>query len=311
MSSEREFLDPNVIARLASMPLESRSPMIGNVSGRHRSPMRGSSLEFAQYRKYVPGDDTRRMDWRVWGRSDRCYIKEFEADTNLRMCLVVDASGSMLHAPFESLAHRDSKLMYAKKIAGTLAWLATQQGDAVGFCAANSHEHKAIPARRGPRHLKIVFDQLDRLNASGSTTLTETLHSVAESTPRRSFIVVISDLFAETSLLTEAVQHLRYRKHDIAVFHVIEANELELPFNQPMKFMDLEGGAPILADPTVIAHAYRESVKTYFSEIHEMVRTSGIDYHLASLQENHGDLLARFLSNRQTRNRSTNARGKR
>ena len=131
---QRDFLDPQVLSRLGALPLHARVPMLGNVTGRHRSPIRGSSLEFAAYRKYVPGDDTRRLDWRAYGRSDRFYIKELEADTNLRMCLVVDTSGSMGYPTPDN-----SKLRYAQKLAGTLAYLAANQGDAVGlYCARES-----------------------------------------------------------------------------------------------------------------------------------------------------------------------------
>src|SRR5210317_2265706 len=150
------FIDPKVLARLGGLGLHARLPMLGSVSGRHRSPIRGSSLEFAEYRKYVPGDDTRRMDWRAYGRSDRFYIKEFEADTNLRLCLIVDTSGSMGYK-----AEGLSKLEYAQRIAGTLAYLAAGQGDAVGlYCAANGFQAQ-IPPKRNPRHLRTVLDNLE------------------------------------------------------------------------------------------------------------------------------------------------------
>src|SRR5579863_6271585 len=143
MPQQRDFLEPAVLSRLLGLPLHARQPMLGNVSGKHRSPVRGSSLEFAQYRKYVPGDDTRRLDWRTWGRSDRFYIKEFEADTNLRLCLLIDASGSMDFGPVGA-----TRLDYARRLAATLGYLAAQQGDAVGlWCTAEKTVE--IPARRG------------------------------------------------------------------------------------------------------------------------------------------------------------------
>src|SRR6185312_2199119 len=162
----RSFLDPAVLSRLAAVPLFSRRPMMGNVSGRHPSPHRGSSVEFAEYRKYVPGDDLRRLDWRAFGRSDRFYVKEFESDTNLRCCLVVDTSGSM---EFGSAGL--SKLDYAKRIAGTLGQLALQQGDAVGlFCVADGLV-RHVPPRRNPAHLRAVFDLLEATRPRGETQL--------------------------------------------------------------------------------------------------------------------------------------------
>src|SRR3984957_5884282 len=151
----RSFLESAVLSRLMALPLHARHAMLGSVSGKHRSPVRGSSLEFAQYRKYVPGDDTRRLDWRTWGRSDRFYIKEFEADTNLRICLLIDASGSMDFGPADA-----TRLDYARRIAGTLAYLAANQGDAVGLRSL-AEEPIEIPARRGPVHLGLVLDQMD------------------------------------------------------------------------------------------------------------------------------------------------------
>ncbi len=188
----RDFLNPLVLSRLAALPLHARLPMLGNVSGRHRSPIRGSSIEFSAYRKYVPGDDTRRLDWRAYARSDRYYIKEFEADTNLRLCLVVDTSGSMNYGSAET-----TKLDYARHLAGTLAYLAARQGDAVGlYCAADGFTRE-IPPKRNAAHLRNVLDELGNVNAEGETGLAEALHEAAERVPQRALIIVISDLFVD------------------------------------------------------------------------------------------------------------------
>ncbi|MEQ1826251.1 MAG: DUF58 domain-containing protein [Pirellula sp.] len=305
MTIAKPFLDAEVILRLSGIPLEARSPMIGNVSGRHRSSVRGSSLEFAQYRKYVPGDDTRRMDWRVWGRSDRCFIKEFEADTNLRMCIVLDTSGSMNYGPNGAASAPLPKMEYARKLAGTLAWLTIKQGDAVGLYCAGNELNQSIPPRRGARHLKVIIDRLERVQADGQTGLASTLHHVSERIPRRSLIVVISDLYVEPATFASSFQHLRYRKHDVALFHVLDQSELDLDFSQPMKFIDLEGGDAILADPILIGNAYRDGVKQYFEDVDEIVRLARVDYRRAMLQDEYGNVLARFLSARQRRKGST------
>ena len=175
-TTNRSFLDPAVLARLIALPLHARHAMLGNVSGKHRSPVRGSSLEFAQYRKYVPGDDTRRLDWRTWGRSDRFYIKEFEADTNLRLCLLIDTSGSMGFGP-----KGNTRLDYARKLAGTLGYVAAQQGDGVGLWSL-AEKAIEIPAKRGATHLGLVLDQMAGLEPTGGTTLLTSLHDAAEKT---------------------------------------------------------------------------------------------------------------------------------
>ncbi len=287
---QRDFLEPQVLARLAALPLYARFPMLGNVSGRHRSPIRGSSIEFSSYRKYVPGDDTRRLDWRVYGRTDRFYLKEFEADTNLRMCLVVDTSGSM---KFPS--DGTSKLQYARQVAGTLAYLAARQGDAVGLYCAGRNFHKEIPPRRNAAHLGNVLDELDAMQAAGETGLAEALHEAAERVPQRALIVIISDLFIEPDVLRSCFQHLRFRKHDVAVFHLLEQVELDFQFDRPVRFLDLEGGAPILADPSVIARQYHRSLEKYLNNLTEVVRDAEIDYHRVCTDQPYDDVLARFL----------------
>src|SRR6478609_4646844 len=164
--NSRSFLDPSVLSRLAGFPLFARRPMQGNVSGRHPSPHRGSSVEFAEYRKYVPGDDLRRLDWRAYGRSDRFFVKEFEADTNLRCCLVLDTSGSM-----EFGSGGRTKIDYARRIAGALGHIALQQGDAVGLACFAQGLVRSIPPRRNPAHLMAIFDTLEQARPQGGTHL--------------------------------------------------------------------------------------------------------------------------------------------
>ena len=290
----RSFLDPTVLSRLAPLPLKARFPMLGNVSGKHRSPIRGSSVEFASYRKYVPGDDTRRLDWRAYGRSDRFYIKEFEADTNLRLCLIVDTSGSMGYGVPEL-----SKLEYARRIAGTLAYLAAGQGDAVGlYCAGEKFTQ--IPPKRNAAHLRIVLDQLERVEARGATGLAEILHEAAERIAQRAMVVILSDLFLPPPTLKECFQHLRFRKHDVAVFHLLDQTEMQFEFDRPVRFLDMEGTSHILADPSLIATQYRSSLQTYLSRLKEVIREAVVDYHRVLIDEPYDDVLARFLLGRRT-----------
>ena len=291
---QRDFLDYRVISRLSALPMHARFPMLGSVSGKHRSPIRGSSVEFAAYRKYVPGDDTRRLDWRAWGRSDRFYIKEFEADTNLRMCLVVDTSGSMKYGIDGGL----TKLDYAKRIAGTMAYMASRQGDAVGLYCAGKEFSKEIPPRRNATHLRNVLDELGKAEASGETGLAAALHEAAERVPQRAFIVVISDLFVDPNELKSAFQHLRFRKHDVAIFHLLEQMELEFEFDRPVRFLDLEGGSAILADPNLISKQYHKALANYLTSLKKVVQDAAVDYHRVQIQESYEDVLVRFLLSR-------------
>ncbi len=293
-----EFLDPQLMNRLSPLALNARQPMMGSVSGRHRSPVRGSSLEFAEYRNYVPGDDLRRLDWRAWGRSDRFFVKEFEADTNLRLSVVLDASGSMnydLRKPVGSILTR---MDYAKYLAGSLAWLASQQGDAVGLSAIHHSTPCDVPPGRGPRHLGYVLEQLRDVSASESADLATALHHVADRLPRRSLVVVFSDLFMDLEELKPAIEHLRWRHHDLAVFHLLEPSELEFDFDQPVKLIDLEGDTPLLADPALMGERYREVVQGYLSGVTRLMNRSNADYHRVQMDKPYGDVLTQFLLGR-------------
>lgn len=289
----RSFLNAQVLSRLAGLPLLARRPMQGNVSGRHASPHRGSSIEFAEYRKYVPGDDLRRLDWRAYGRSDRFYIKEFEADTNLRCCFVLDTSGSM---GFGSKGI--TKLEYARRIAATLSYLASQQGDAVGLACVAGGIVQNVPPRRNPAHLRVVFDLLEQAKPSGETQLANVLHELAETIQQRALVLIISDLFIEPDVLGGCFQHLRFRKHDVAAFHLLDPLELEFNFRRPMRFLDMEGGASIFADPSDIARRYQQALDDYLQGLKQVVLESAIDYQRVSVDEDYEKVLIRFLMSR-------------
>jgi uncharacterized protein (DUF58 family) len=289
----RSFLDMAVLSRLAGFPLFSRRPMLGSVSGRHPSPHRGSSVEFAEYRKYVPGDDLRRLDWRAYGRSDRFFVKEFEADTNLRCCLVVDTSGSM---DFGTTGV--TKIEYARRIAGAIGHLALQQGDAVGLtCLANGIVRN-IPPRRNPSHLMAIFDVLEQAKPQGETQLVSVLHELAETISQRALIIIMSDLFVEPEELRSCFQHLRFRKHDAAIFHLLDPQEVKFDFRRPMRFIDMEGGPSIFAEPNEIAERYHKAMSGYLEGLQQVVNESAVDYHRVSIDESYEQLLIRFLVGR-------------
>ena len=290
---QRPFLDPGVIARLSRLSVCARGLVEGSFSGRHKSPHRGSSVEFSQYRKYVPGDDISTVDWRAYARSDRFYVKEFEADTNLRCCLVLDTSGSM---NFGSAGL--TKIQYARRLCGTLGYLAGQQGDAVGIsCVANGIV-RSLPPRRSPAHLRMVLDILEEAEPQGETRLPEVLHELAETIRQRALVVIVSDLFVDPAALGSSFSHLRFRHHDIAVFHLLDPQEVAFNFSRPTRFLDMEGGSAIFADPSDIADRYHTALSGYLTAIKQVVLESGIDYQRAMTDESYEQVLARFLVGR-------------
>jgi len=290
---QRSFLDAQVLSRLAGVPLFARRPMQGSVSGRHSSPHRGSSVEFAEYRKYVPGDDLRRLDWRAYGRSDRFYVKEFEADTNLRCCFIIDTSGSMGFG-----SQGITKIEYARRIAGTLGYLACQQGDAVGVACVARGIVRSLPPKRNAAHLRLVLDMLEDMQPQGETQLAAALHELAETIRQRALVIILSDLFIDPSILNGCFQHLRFRHHDVAVFHLLDPLEIDFNFRRPMRFLDMEGGPAIFAEPNDIADRYQKALRKYLDDLRVVVLESAVDYHRVSLDENYEKALARFLVSR-------------
>lgn len=265
----------------------------------HRSPHRGSSIEFAEYRKYVPGDDPRRLDWQAYARSDRFYVKEFEADTNLRAYFVVDTSASMAFTSGE-----ENKFVYARKMAAALAYLSINQGDAVGLTCCSDVVTADIPPRRSPRHLQYIFDQLEQVELKGETGLVKSLHEVAEQIPQRALVCIFSDFFCEPEELNEAFQHLRYRKHDVAVFHLLDRQELDFEFDRPYRFVDMEDKSSIVVEPYLIGDRYQEALRQYLADVRRYTYQAKADYHLVVTDEDYETLLGDFLTARLPKKKS-------
>ena len=311
-STDRKLLDPAALIKLGRLTLESRQAMVGSVAGKHKSPHRGSSVEFAEYREYMPGDDLRRLDWRAYGRSDRFFIKEFEADTNLRLCMVVDGSGSMLFGDKSNPGNGDSlysKFEYASRMAALLGFVAIRQGEAAGLTIAAGKSQKSkqkseqvqLPPRRRPSHLGLIQDALEGFEPRGEGDLAKCLHDLAEESRQRAMVVVFSDLFSDPEELGDAFQHLKFRKHDAIVFHLLEQRELEFSFDATTRFVDLEGGAPVIAEPSTMGRQYLAALEQYFAKLQDGVRKADVDYHRAMIEEAPEDVLGRFLLARMQR----------
>ena len=293
MAEGTKLLDSKVLARLMHLPLLARFPMEGTVSGQHKSPHRGSSVEFAEYRNYVPGDDIRRLDWRVFARTDRFYLKEFEAETNLRCYLVLDCSGSMKFGKAG-----EAKCAYAKRLIATLAYLAVHQGDAVGLICAGKKSIVGIPPRRNPAHLKLIFQTLEATQPRGETGLAPVLHDLAEEARRRALVIVFSDFFCELEPLLSCFQHLRFQKHDLALFHLLDPAELDFQFERPVRFVDLESSLHLVTEPATIREAYLRQIFMFLEQIQAACLEFGVDYQRVLTDCDYEKVVADFLVQR-------------
>jgi len=296
LNTHANLIDPETLARLSRLDVRARGLVEGSYSGMHKSPHRGSSVEFAQYREYVPGDDINNLDWKVYARTDRFYIKEFEADTNLRCHLVIDTSGSMGFS-----AKHGSKLDLAKRCAATLAHLLVRQGDAVGLQCFNDRLHCDIPARGGPKHLGSLLTVLSSLKTKGETRIIQTLHDLAEKIRRRAMIIVFSDFFTEPEALLDCFQHMRYRKHDLVVFQILDDEELSFEFDRSIRFVDMETKFSIVSEPSVIRNDYMKALNDHLEKLKYGCREFHVDYRYAETSRPYGDILSDFLLERQRR----------
>lgn len=274
-------------------PLLARFPMEGSVSGHHRSPHRGSSVEFAEYRNYVPGDDIRRLDWRVFARTDRYYLKEFEAETNLRCYVVLDCSGSMGFA-----GEHGTRLDYAKRLAATLSYLIINQGDAAGLLHVTEKTTPDIPPRRNASHLQVILDALGQARPTGGTRLVPMLHELAEKARRRALVVILSDCFCDGDELRDALQHLRFQKHDLALFHLLDPLELDFEFDRPVRFVDMEGSHSIVTEPATVRAEYQSQLKRFLDKLRDDCHEFNADYRRVTLDQSYGQVLADFLTER-------------
>jgi uncharacterized protein (DUF58 family) len=293
VAEENQLLHPQALARLKHLPLLARHAMEGSVSGQHKSPHRGSSVEFAEYRNYVPGDDIRRLDWRVFARTDRFFLKEFEAETNLRCYLVMDCSGSMNFGKAGA-----TKLDYAKRMAATLGWLAAHQGDAVGLVCAGEKAFTEIPPRRNPAHLKLILDTLEKTAARGPTGLVPALHDLAEKVRRRALVIVFSDFFCDLEPLLECFQHLRFQKHDLALFQLLDRAELEFKFDRPTRFTDLESAFNLVTEPAMIRDEYLRQLQLFLDALQTGCHEFAADYQKVVTDQQCEKALGDFLVQR-------------
>jgi uncharacterized protein (DUF58 family) len=290
------LLDPHTLARLTGVKLRARAVVEGVLSGLHKSPHQGQSVEFAEHKEYAPGDELRHLDWKAFGKFDRYYVKRFEHETNLRAVMAVDGSGSMAYGSGPL-----TKLDVARTLAGALSYILVRQQDAAGlaiFAGGTVHD---VPPRAAASHLNVVLDALDDVGAYGGTDLALAADHLAEKVPRRSLICVFSDFFDERRDSLKRMLALRARRHDVAVFHLVDPFELEFPFEDPTLFLSMEDERHLEVNPREIRESYLEEFHRFLDETRSACMAADVDYERVRTDEPLDGVLLRFLARRQGR----------
>ena len=287
------FLQPDEIAKISRLELRARKVVEGFVSGLHRSPYFGQSIEFVQHREYVPGDDTRRIDWKVWSRTDRYYLKQYEEDTNVRVFLLVDGSESM---QFGSGAL--TKFDYAQTVAAALAMLVLKQNDSVGVGVFDSEVRALIPSSSRHNHLNTVLKGLSVETATGKTDIISVLRRAAETMTQRSIVILISDLFCDREQLFKGLQLLRQRKHEVLIVHTMDDQELNFDYSGTLRFEGLEDGGKLTCDPAALRTGYQDALEKFLETIRRRCAGSLVDYRLTRTSENLDAVLSHLLNYR-------------
>jgi uncharacterized protein (DUF58 family) len=267
------YLDPATIARLGTLELKARTIVEGFLTGLHRSPFKGFSVEFAEYRQYLPGDDLATLDWKVYGRTDKHFVKKFEEETNLECHILLDVSASMGYG-----SAGITKLQYASFLAAALAYLMNQQRDAVGLIPFDDKIIKMVPPRARPGHLTSLLVTLERLQIGARTDVAKPLKDLAEAIRKRGLVVLISDLLDDADKVIQGLKHFKYRGTEVIVFQILDPAELRFPFERAARFRDMETADEVLAVPEAVREQYLEAINDLQERYRRELRLAGIDY---------------------------------
>jgi len=298
VSEPRQYLDPNVLAKLERLDLKARLIVEGFISGLHKSPFHGFSVEFAQHREYAPGDDLRRIDWKLYARSDRHYIKEYEEETNLVAYVLLDISESMRYASAEL-----SKLEYGCYVAASLTYLMLRQRDSVGLVLFDDQVRRFIGDSSNPGHRRELIEALENIRPEGKTELGQVLHYMVGQVRRRGMIILISDLFSDPGRLLAGLKHLRHRRHEVIVFHVLDEHELTFPFRELTLFKGMEDYPQLFAEPRALREQYLAELNQFTDRIRRECLENRIDYQRLSTADPLDVALSTYLATRMATTR--------
>jgi uncharacterized protein (DUF58 family) len=301
MPPSRKYSDPDVIAQIKDLTLRSRRLVEGAISGMHRSPFHGFNVEFAQYREYTPGDDLRRLDWRVFARSDRHYVKQYEEESNVRVTFIVDASASMAYHGSGTL----SKFDYSATMVVALAMLLNRQQDPVGMVLFDEKASTVLPPNAKQSQIIVMSNLLEKCTPARKTELGGLLHSLSDQFRRRNLLVIVSDLFTDLDVFYDSLNRLRFLGHEVLLMQVLDRDEIELPFEGPTIFRDIEGDEELFAEPWAFRRSYQKAMSDFVSGVERECGIRGYDHVRFLTDQSLGASLSYFLHFRQETGRVT------
>lgn len=290
---KNQFISSDRVAKLSSLFLKAKFVVEGFIIGLHKSPYHGYSVEFSEHRPYTFGDEMKNIDWKLWARTDKYFVKEFEEETNLTAHILFDTSLSMGYT-----SDTVKKLDYAKLLASSLSYLMIKQQDATSLNIFNNTISKMIPPSAKPSHLKMLISELEKLSPSGTTDISKVLHRLAESIKMKGLIILISDFYSDIDQTISGLKHLKFYGHDIIIFHLLDPKEISLEFKGRVEFSDLETGAKIITDPDYIRKEYRNSIEKYITRLNKECRNLNIDHMLVNTSMDIDKLLYMYLKKR-------------
>ncbi len=288
------YLEPEALARVKNLAMVARGVVEGSISGMHASPYKGFSVEFAEHREYTAGDDPRHLDYKMLARTDRLYIKQYEEETNMRVQILLDTSGSMTYRHESKI----TKLEYGCYLTAILAYLMTRQQDSVGLTTFDDDIRVDMPARSSPRHFNEMMRQLEGIKPGKLTHVAQTLHKLANRFKKRCLVVLVSDLYDEPDEVMRALHHFHHRKHEVIVFHVFDKAEVDFPFHDAVAFHDLETGERLQIDPAYVRDAYKQQIDGFIETYRRACAESQIDYVMTDTSTPYDFMLSRYIAKR-------------
>lgn len=294
MEDHRKYLDPKATAELKGIDLKARMVVEGFITGLHKSPYHGFSVEFAEHRPYRAGDEVKNIDWKVYGRSNRYYVKQYEEETNLRATILVDISASMGFSSEDNL----SKVEYASYLAASLSYMMMKQRDSVGLALYDNEVRTYLPSKSKPSYLNLILKSLEAIETTGETQTSSALDKLADQIKRRGLIVIISDFFDDLESISSALKHFRHKENEVILFQILDPRELDFNFGRAAKFIDLESKEELVTNSHQLKESYQKAVQEFISKIKNICYNQNVDYNLIVTSDPFDKALREFLSKR-------------